>query len=179
MESIRRGDIEHMSFGFGVRGKDGQSWERRSDGTVLRTLKSLRLSDVSVVTRPAYTDTSVAVRSLEEWQEEIREVKVETEGYLTEILRMRLDLEEGVRANPNHDEKGRFSSGDSSGGGKSVADHINDLKGHVEAGAKHVMNVSASAVHTLEKAHELHAALKGLHDAIKPVYDHIKSLVKG
>lgn len=57
--SMKRGDINQMSFGFGV---IDDEW--RSDGGMTkRTLKELRLYDVSVVTYPAYPQTTVAVRS--------------------------------------------------------------------------------------------------------------------
>ena len=60
VESIRRGDLDGMSFGFQVT-KD--SWEDR-DGTPLRKVQDLNLLDVSVVSFPAYASTEVALRSL-------------------------------------------------------------------------------------------------------------------
>jgi HK97 family phage prohead protease len=67
LESIRRGDVSQMSFGFVVR---QDSWQRTADGSHLRTLHSVRLFDVSPVTYPAYAATDVAVRSLAAWQAE-------------------------------------------------------------------------------------------------------------
>ena len=60
-ELLRRGDIDSMSFGFSVIRDD---WS--SDGSQ-RTLKDVRLFEVSLVTWPAYTATSgtVAVRGLD------------------------------------------------------------------------------------------------------------------
>ena len=58
--SIKRGDVSQMSFGFQTV-KD--SWSS-VDGGQLRKLLEVRLLDVSPVTYPAYTDTSVGVRSL-------------------------------------------------------------------------------------------------------------------
>lgn len=88
VESIRRGDITQMSFGFSVT-KEGQAWERGSDGVAVRTIKSVsRLLDVSVVTFPAYPQTDVAVRSLEEFQRAEAEAVT---GCRTR-LRMRLAL---------------------------------------------------------------------------------------
>ena len=63
--SIERGDITQMSFGFWVKDEE---WRNRKDQAPVRTLKEVGLVDVSVVTFPAYPDTSVAVRSMEEWQ---------------------------------------------------------------------------------------------------------------
>jgi HK97 family phage prohead protease len=59
MESMRRGDIDQMSFGFEtVRDEWHISGEE-----ITRTLLEVRLFDVSVVTYPAYPQTSAQVRS--------------------------------------------------------------------------------------------------------------------
>jgi HK97 family phage prohead protease len=60
-ELLRRGDVDSMSFGFSVIKDD---WS--SDGAQ-RTLKDVRLFEVSLVSYPAYTATSgtVAVRGLD------------------------------------------------------------------------------------------------------------------
>jgi uncharacterized protein len=59
--SMKRGDVDQMSFAFRV-GDD--EWEKR-DGVIYRTIKQVsELLDVSPVTYPAYTDTTVAARSL-------------------------------------------------------------------------------------------------------------------
>ena len=58
---LQRGDIRSMSFGFTVP-TGGDSWN--AEGTV-RTLKSVRLHEVSIVTFPAYEATSASVRSLD------------------------------------------------------------------------------------------------------------------
>ena len=61
-ESIRRGDVDQMSFGFRT---IRDEWD--ADGeTPVRTLVEVQLYDVSPVTFPAYPQTSVAVRALEE-----------------------------------------------------------------------------------------------------------------
>jgi uncharacterized protein len=77
VESIRRGDLDQMSFGFQVP-KNGQKW-RHEDKELIRELVEIDLADVSVVTFPAYPQTSVAVRSL--WPdgvpEEIEKAKQE------------------------------------------------------------------------------------------------------
>ena len=62
MESMRRGDIDQMSFGFFVK---SDNW-RKQDGENIRELEEVDLFDVSVVTFPAYPATSVHVRSLTE-----------------------------------------------------------------------------------------------------------------
>lgn len=57
-ETISRGDLNQMSFGFRVRKDD---WETR-DGEKIRTLIDLDLYDVSPVTFPAYQSTVIAAR---------------------------------------------------------------------------------------------------------------------
>lgn len=65
--SVERGDITQQSFGFTVK-KD--SWEEdRDKKEVTRTLNEIdELFDVSPVTFPAYPDTTVAKRSLDEFR---------------------------------------------------------------------------------------------------------------
>jgi uncharacterized protein len=62
MVSMDRGDIDQMSFGFQT---ISDRWETK-DKEEVRTLEEVKLFDVSPVTFPAYPDTSVALRSLEE-----------------------------------------------------------------------------------------------------------------
>lgn len=66
--TMDRGDVDQASFAFRVR-PDGDRWDMRDDGTVIRTLLAggcARLYDVSPVTYPAYPQTSMSVRSLVE-----------------------------------------------------------------------------------------------------------------
>lgn len=58
-ESIKRGDISQMSFGFTVI-KD--MWEFMTGKDPVRTLQEVKLFDVSPVVFPAYPQTSVKVR---------------------------------------------------------------------------------------------------------------------
>lgn len=67
-KSIKRGDVSQMSFAFSLRSSDGDSWHEEEGGAMLRTLKDLRLFDVSPVTYPAYPDTDVAARSLDQYR---------------------------------------------------------------------------------------------------------------
>jgi len=59
METIKRGDVDQMSFAFQVT-KD--SWDESGKESV-RTLEEVELFDVSPVTYPAYPQTDVKVRS--------------------------------------------------------------------------------------------------------------------
>ena len=59
LEGLKRGDISASSFAFRV-GKD--KWDKRSDGSYLRTICSIdEMFDVSPVYRAAYDATSVNV----------------------------------------------------------------------------------------------------------------------
>lgn len=60
VESMRRGDVDQMSFAFTV---VSDEW-RTLEGEEVRTITDADLHDVSVVTYPAYADTAVAVRSM-------------------------------------------------------------------------------------------------------------------
>lgn len=78
LEGIRRGDITQSSFCFSI---ESEKWEELENGEYLRTiLKVKRLYDVSPVYHPAYTDTSVAVRSLEAIKKERNTPPAEVSG---------------------------------------------------------------------------------------------------
>ena len=71
-ENVKLGNVNQCSFGFAV-DKDGDTFEKRSDGLFKRTVNKIKeIRDVSVVTYPAYKDTDVApaLRSIESIQEE-------------------------------------------------------------------------------------------------------------
>ncbi|MEY5101201.1 MAG: Prophage pi2 protein 32 [Pseudomonadota bacterium] len=88
--SMKRGDITQMSFGFTVR-PGGQDWAKDDEGRYIRTLKKLRLFDVSPVTFPAYPQTDVAVRALGEFRAAEAPAPADTR-WRNEILRRRLTL---------------------------------------------------------------------------------------
>jgi len=67
MKSIERKDISQMSFGFETQ---TDTWDKSDEKNVVRTLEKVRLFDVSPVTFPAYTQTSVGIRSAKEVYEE-------------------------------------------------------------------------------------------------------------
>ncbi|MGO8770090.1 HK97 family phage prohead protease [Mycobacterium sp.] len=60
LELVTRGDVSSSSFAFEC-WSDSWGYE---DGTALRTLESVRLLDVAPVTRAAYPDATVGLRSL-------------------------------------------------------------------------------------------------------------------
>jgi len=59
---VERGDLDGMSFGFIVR---KEQWDETIDPP-RRTIQAVDLREVSAVTFPAYADTSIALRGLDE-----------------------------------------------------------------------------------------------------------------
>jgi len=98
MESIRRGDVDQMSFGFRT---VADSW-RTENGETIRELLEVELFDVSPVTFPAYPQTSVGVRSAEDvYKEYLASKAQEGQGAQNEgtekqaligVLRKKLEL---------------------------------------------------------------------------------------
>lgn len=78
-ERVRRGDVSQCSFGFDIL---DQSAEIMENGTTVWKLNKVKLYEVSVVTFPAYEDTSVQARKRdyekmqnqkkEQWREAMR-----------------------------------------------------------------------------------------------------------
>lgn len=84
-EGVKRGDIDGVSFGFRV--KDDKWTEVKLDDgwKTIRTLREIDLIEISPTPFPAYEQTEVDCRSLEE----IREAKIKNEK---EKLLIELDL---------------------------------------------------------------------------------------
>ncbi len=86
--SINRGDISQMSFAFRT---IGEEWEKGENGNPdSRSLVEAKLYDVSPVTYPAYPQTSIAVRSFQNWKESHKEPVLSWE---IKSKRRRLDLQ--------------------------------------------------------------------------------------
>jgi len=68
MRAVARGDVSGMSFGFRTLGDE---WNYEGDEPI-RTVTDMRISEVSIVTFPAYqqTDVAVAQRSLQAYHEQ-------------------------------------------------------------------------------------------------------------
>lgn len=91
MELIRRGDISQNSFGFRVIDQD---WDELEDGTLVRTLKRVKLFDVSPVTYPAYPTTDLKLRTEEDLRREASEALKKPTGPSVKLLEMSLRLKE-------------------------------------------------------------------------------------
>lgn len=87
--SIERGDVNQMSFAFSPK-PGGQDWAKDDSGQVVRTLKAVRLYDVSPVTYPAYVQTDIGLREMRAWQESLKQ-PADT-AWATDLMRRRLDL---------------------------------------------------------------------------------------
>lgn len=58
----KRGDLAGMSFGFRVRGADGEAWKQ--DGrNIVRELRDLELFEVSTTAFPAYPSSTISTRA--------------------------------------------------------------------------------------------------------------------
>lgn len=74
---VERGDVSQCSFGFDILDEETLY---RDDGTVHWIIKRVKLYEVSVVTFPAYDDTSVAARKRDYEQIRARQTMVWREG---------------------------------------------------------------------------------------------------
>lgn len=77
---VQRGDVSQCSFGFDILDEET---EYREDGSVHWTIKRVKLYEVSVVTFPAYRDTSVQAR-----REEYEQIKKrQAEAFRLKMMR--------------------------------------------------------------------------------------------
>lgn len=67
---IKDGILRNMSFGFSV---DKDKWKRMNDGTYTREITDLTLYEVSVVTNPAYPQSTISARGIGLIAEEVPE----------------------------------------------------------------------------------------------------------
>ena len=71
-ERVKRGDIDQCSFGFNIL---DETMDTRADGSTKWTITEIELFEVSVVTFPAYADTSVEARGAQIKQLEKRNLQ--------------------------------------------------------------------------------------------------------
>jgi HK97 family phage prohead protease len=77
---VRRGDLYGASFAFSV-APGGEQWTQEADGSAVRTISEVgNLYDVSVVTRPAYPQSSAALRSLDAWKAAVKQIQQRAEN---------------------------------------------------------------------------------------------------
>lgn len=63
LELVKRGDLQGSSFMFWTDEKSGVSYEKRSDGMMLRRVKTIgMIYDMTIAADPAYEQTTVAAR---------------------------------------------------------------------------------------------------------------------
>lgn len=99
-ELVERGDISGMSFGFSV---TKQSWDETIDPPT-RTIEAVDLFEVSAVAWPAYDDTEIGKRSLQEWRDARSGNEENTDPAAAPVsraahrARLKMDLELKVRS---------------------------------------------------------------------------------
>lgn len=77
LEAISRGDVSKCSFSFSL-GPDMEKWHEDENGTLIRTITDFAaIYDVGPVTFPAYSDTSVAKRSAQEYLKKEEKTTIE------------------------------------------------------------------------------------------------------
>jgi phage head maturation protease len=88
---MERGDVTQMSFAFSIL-PNGQDWAKDENGQVVRTVKRVKLYDISPVTYPAYPQTDVGLREMRAWQDQQKPV-VSNENQVS-ITKLRARLAE-------------------------------------------------------------------------------------
>ncbi len=90
---LERGDIEGMSFGFVTR---KQEWDETQDPPI-RTILEAELHEITYTAFPAYPDTEVGLRSLEQLRNEKREHnKTGAEARIAAKLARQAQMERGI-----------------------------------------------------------------------------------
>jgi HK97 family phage prohead protease len=92
-ENISAGNLYECSFVFTV-AEEGERWEKDIEGNNIRYITDVTgLYDVSVVVNGAYsnTDVAVAMRSLERFEESLKEVEEEQEATVEERSEIEVD----------------------------------------------------------------------------------------
>ena len=103
IEGLKRGDISTSSFAFSVA---EDTWEKRNDGSILRTINSInRLFDVSPVFCEAYPETSVDLRSYNNFMEELKKQEIENRSEEEEKEVKETEEKETENETPKEEEK--------------------------------------------------------------------------
>lgn len=108
---LRRKDISQYSFAFTV---EEDRWEKRNDGSVLRTIENIdELFDLSIVYNPAYDSTIVVnKRGLDELmkEEEIRNQEEEKDVKETEVIEAEKEEEKEVECKSEEENNEKETS---------------------------------------------------------------------
>ena len=88
LTSVRRGDVDQVSFGFSVAEGD-DDWRESEDGTIIRRVNRGKLFEVSPVTWAAYPQTVVQARGLPTGQ-----------GYIDDDFGLVVPIPESLRRAP-------------------------------------------------------------------------------
>jgi HK97 family phage prohead protease len=92
--SIKRGDVDGMSFGFRVL---KQEWDEKDPKNIIRTLVEVDLREVSPTAFPAYPDTKVKVRTVaddyQEYSERQKELAAK-DAAIIDLLKKKTRLHE-------------------------------------------------------------------------------------
>lgn len=100
---MKRGDLDKMSFAFYP---EIEEWDESDEDDIpLRTIKDLRLHDVSIVTTPFYEGTDIGLRSLAEHRSKKDEKRQNFTAMQQRLAKKRMHLalkerESGHRAKP-------------------------------------------------------------------------------
>jgi HK97 family phage prohead protease len=97
LEGIRRGDYDALSFAFAP---DKDEWTENEDGTYNRTIRSIAfLDEISLLSvAPAYEQTEVNCRSLENFKEEQRQAKEKKDKEILDSLDAKIkEFEEAAK----------------------------------------------------------------------------------
>lgn len=90
-ELVKRGDIRGTSFGFVA---EKETWDETTEPPT-RTIHKARLREISPTADPAYSDTTIAMRSLESARKERRATNFSAAALR---LRLKADLDLRVRS---------------------------------------------------------------------------------
>lgn len=93
---MKRGDLSKMSFAFSMDGGE-QRWASSGDVELREILDVGNLSDVSIVTYPAYEGTSIAMRSRDSAKDATEEQKREAEKARAAYAARRAEQEQKFR----------------------------------------------------------------------------------
>lgn len=91
VEMVSRGDIEGSSFAFRVN-NDDTTWAKEGKIWVRTINKFASIHDVTITTDPAYTQTEVNVRSLEEMEKPEERHEEKPKPYKVKIEKLRMNI---------------------------------------------------------------------------------------